>query len=379
MRLQFVPLRIGDRQVQDRVDGSLLHGRQRPSGIIRPGLIPCGRLEDRQQQSLEGAVRRALEIRTALGIDQPPAAGAKVLRELVRKPRLSDAGVTHEQNGLAAGADPFGRTPQQGPLRRAVDKSGNTARTPDPPARKIARAHDPVHRHRLAETAERLAAQEFEADVSIRELLTGLRDVDLVRLGRRFQPRGQMLGRPADLIDLGEFAGDHVGDHMARVEPDPDLKTGIAQAANTPDELDGRVASERRVVVVGDRGTEHGGQPVSQLLADNATELAHRSSHRRESRLEARHRGLRLQLGDKSCGIDDVGAQNGHEPPFAVGLNALADRRSAFGAPAIARTDRRLTREAMHSSAFKRLPQQSSLPAPARHSAYITNRGLHGN
>ena len=61
-----------------------------------------------------------------------------------------------------------------------------------------------------------------------------------------------MLGGTTNLIDLGKLAGDHVGHYMARVEADPDLKSGIAQAAYTPDQLDGRVAGQGGMVVVGD-------------------------------------------------------------------------------------------------------------------------------
>ena len=296
----------------------------------------------------------------------------------MRKPRLANAGVAHQQNRLPAGGDPFRSTPQQGPLRRAIDETGNTARSPDPPARKIARAHDPVHRLGLTKAAERLAAEEFKADVPVGKLLAGLGDVDLVRHGRCLKPRGQMLGCPADLVDLGEFAGDHVGHDMARVEANADLKSGIAEAADTPDQLNGRVAGQRRMVVVGNRGAEYGGQPVAQLLANDAAELAHRASHCRERRFKARHRLLRLQLGNKTCGIDDVGAQNRHKPPFAVGVDALTDRRSAFGAPAVARTNRRLTREAMHSSAFNDC-LGSPAPTPTRRLTYITHSGMHGN
>ena len=36
------------------------------------------------------------------------------------------------------------------------------------------------------------------------------------------------------------------------------------------------------MVVVGDRGTEHSGHPVTQLLADDAAKLAYRAPHGRQ-------------------------------------------------------------------------------------------------
>ena len=185
------------------------------------------------------------------------------------------------------------------------------------------------------------------------KILAGFRDVDLVRLGLLLQPRGQMLGGAADLVDLGEFAGDHVGHDMAGVDADPDLKGGITEAGDAPDQLDRGMARQRRMVVVRDRCAEHRGKPVAQLLADDAAKLPYGSPHRRQRRLEARDRRLRIQFSNKTRGVDDVGTKNRHKSTFAVGIDPLTHCGPAFGAPAIVRIDRRLTREAMHSCASK--------------------------
>ncbi|WP_245334263.1 hypothetical protein, partial [Bradyrhizobium guangdongense] len=50
--------------------------------------------------------------------------------------------------------------------------------------------------------------------------------------------------------------------------------------------------------------------------------------------------------------VYDVGTKNRHKATFAVGVDPLTHCGSAFGAPAIVRIDRRLTREAMHSCAL---------------------------
>jgi hypothetical protein len=187
----------------------------------------------------------------------------------------------------------------------------------------------------------------------VRELLAGFGDEDLIRLGGRLEPRSQMLGGSADLVDFGELAGDHVGDDMAGMEADPHLKSGIAEAADTPDKLDGCVARQRRVVVVGNRGAEDRRQSISQLLADDAAKLTYGGPHGRQCRFEARDSLLRLQIGNETGGVYDVGTKNRHKATFAVGVHPLTHCGSAFGAPAIVRIDRRLTREAMHSCAPK--------------------------
>src|SRR5947208_3637626 len=66
-----------------------------------------------------------------------------------------------------------------------------------------------------------------------------------------------MLRGAADLVDFGELAGDHVGHDVAGVETDPDLKSGIAQVRDAPDQLDGRMAGQRSMVVVSDRCTKY--------------------------------------------------------------------------------------------------------------------------
>jgi hypothetical protein len=121
----------------------------------------------------------------------------------------------------------------------------------------------------------------------IGELLAVFRHVDLIRFGRRFQPRCQMLGGAADLVNLGELAGDHVGDHVSGMQADPNLESGIAETGNTPDELDRGMAGQRSMIVVRDRRAEHRRESIAQLLADNAAELTHRAPHRGEGRLEA--------------------------------------------------------------------------------------------
>jgi hypothetical protein len=107
------------------------------------------------------------------------------------------------------------------------------------------------------------------------------------------------------------------------------------------------------MVIVGDRGTKDRCQSVSQLLADDAAKLTYGGPHGRQRRLEARDSLLWLQIGNKTRGVYDVSAKNRHKPTFAVGVDPLTHCGSAFGAPAIVRIDRRLTREAMHSSAPK--------------------------
>src|SRR4051794_27494974 len=180
------------------------------------------------------------------------------------------------------------------------------------------------------------------------ELLASLGDADLVRLSRRLQPSGQMLGRAADLVDLGELAGDHVGNDMAGVETNPDLKPGITKARDAPNQFYRSVAGQGRMIVVRNGGTEHGGKAVAQFLADDTAELPNRPPHSGQSWLQARDRLLRIELCNKPGGIDDIGPENCDKPSFTVGIGA-AHACTAIGAAAVACFDRRLTCRAKHS------------------------------
>ncbi|MHC2633492.1 hypothetical protein ACVME5_006175 [Bradyrhizobium liaoningense] len=287
MRLQLVPVWIRYWQIEHRVERGLLNRRQILPRIPRAaGVLSCC-IHCRQEDPLECAEGRTLKIRAGLGVDQPPAIGLQFLGKLMRESRLADARIAEQQNRLPACPGVSGCTLQQSPLGSAIDEARDTARPPHPPTRQVARAYDPIDRHGLAKAAQRLAAQRFEPDMSLSKLLAGFRGVDLVRLGRRFQPRGQVLRGTTDLVDLGELAGDHVGNDMAGVQADPHLKTGVTQACDSPHELDRRVTGHRRMIVVRNGSAEHRRKPIAQLLADDAAELPDRPSHRRQRRLQA--------------------------------------------------------------------------------------------
>ena len=178
------------------------------------------------------------------------------------------------------------------------------------------------------------------------------------RLRRRLQPGSQMLRRTANLVDLGEFAGDDIGDDEARMQSYPDLQPRIAQAHDASNQLDGGVAGKRRMIVIGDGSPEDRRQPVTHFLADDAAELTHRGSHRRQRRLQTQQRLLGFKLGNEVRRVDHVCAKDRHELSLAVGILGLgtprnADRaRAATGAPKVAGVHRRLAGETMHFCAL---------------------------
>jgi hypothetical protein len=197
----------------------------------------------------------------------------------------------------------------------------------------------------------------------VRELLAGLGHVDLVRLGCRLQSRGQMLGGAADLVNLGKLAGDHVGHDMAGVETDPDLESGVPQAcrrAGRARSPHGRPRGAWLSSAIGAPNTAASPSPSSLLTMPPNWRTA--ASHGREGRLQARDSLLRLQFGNKPGGVYDIGPKNRHKPTFAVGigtLHALRPRNlehQLSSGPIV-----RLTREAMHSRAFKGLQRPSSV------------------
>src|SRR5258708_34712545 len=97
-----------------------------------------------------------------------------------------------------------------------------------------------------------------------------------------------MLRGTTNLVDLGKFTGDHISDDESRVEAHPDLQPGIAQAYDTPNQLDGCMAGKWRMIVISYRSPKGRRQPVTHFLADDAPELTHGGSHRPSRRLKTR-------------------------------------------------------------------------------------------
>ena len=112
--------------------------------------------------------------------------------------------------------------------------------------------------------------------------------------------------------------------------PDPDLQIGIAEARHASNDLEGGMAGERRMIVVGHRSPEDRGDPVSHFAADDSAELAHRGTHRRQRRLEARHCLLRVELGHEVGRFHDVRTQDRYELSFADGILVRAPWHSAL-------------------------------------------------
>ncbi|GAB7002240.1 hypothetical protein JCM18382A_70080 [Bradyrhizobium sp. 17-4] len=137
------------------------------------------------------------------------------------------------------------------------------------------------------------------------------------------------------------------------MEPDPNLEPRVAQTRDSSDQLDRRMAGERRMVVVSDRRAKYRGEPIAELLADDAAKLAYGASHRDQGRLQARDGRFGVQIRDEPRRVDHVGAKDRHKSLFAIGVHALSYSSTAFGAPIVVRSDRRLACKAKHSPALK--------------------------
>jgi hypothetical protein len=123
------------------------------------------------------------------------------------------------------------------------------------------------------------------------------------------------------------------------------------------------------MIVVGDRSTEHGREPIAELLADDAAKLPYGASHRGKCRLDARDGRFGLKLGNQIRGGDHVGPKDRHEPALAIGISVPVYSRPASGAPITVRIRCRLAREAKHfciSKGGSRISAQYQLRSFAR-------------
>jgi hypothetical protein len=272
--------------------------------------------------------------------------------ELVHQARLSDAGIAGQANRSAAEGAALCGASQQRQFARTIDELRYATRLAHPPAGEIAGAGDAIYRHRIGETLEQFGTQGFELDVSFGQFLAGLGCVDLAGLRRRLQPGRQVLRGSADLVDLGEFAGDHVGHDQSGVEAYPNLKPGIAQTGDAPYQRNGGMAGERRVIVIRHGRPKDGREAVAHFLADDAAKLTDGAAHGGQRRFKARQGLLGIEFGDEARRMDQIRAENRHELPFAVGILALLRRCTAMGTPIVSRIHRRSACETMHFHAL---------------------------
>ncbi len=84
----------------------------------------------------------------------------------------------------------------------------------------------------------------------------------------------------ARFIDRGEVGLDHMGDDIAGMNADPDLKPGIIEQLDAADQFDAGMAGHHCVVVVGMWRSEQRNQAVAALLADDAAVAANGDAHR---------------------------------------------------------------------------------------------------
>src|SRR5258708_22571703 len=132
-----------------------------------------------------------------------------------------------------------------------------------------------------------------------------------------------MLRGTTNRVDLGKFTGDHISDDESRVEAHPDLQPGIAQAYDTPNQLDGCMAGKWRMIVISYRSPKGRRQPVTHFLADDAPELTHGGSHRRYRTLKTRQCLLGFKLGAEVRRVHHVRAKDRYELSFTVRIRHL--------------------------------------------------------
>ena len=117
--------------------------------------------------------------------------------------------------------------------------------------------------------------------------------------------------RATGLIDRGQVRLDGVGDHIARMQPDPHMKFRVVQKPDAADHFDRRMASHHGMVVVGLRRAEQRDQAVAALLADDAAVAADGRPHRNKRRLEPGNRLFRIEIRDQVGRTLEVDAENG--------------------------------------------------------------------
>ena len=290
--------------------------------------VPAQHLQHRQE-------RDRLAVRLTLGlVDLDPARPAS-LRELVAEAALADARL-----GDHADHRP---TPLLGPLERLLEDLHLLGSADEPGEPTLSREVEPRARRarpdqledldRAARALDLELAEVLQLEVALGELRRVLGEVGLAGLRERLHAL-----RQADRVADGGVLGlvvlaDRAGDHLARVDPDPDREAeplGAAKLARVlGDELadvKSREAGPRGVVLVRDRRPEQRHDPVARELVHGALEAPDALGEQREEALHDLTPLLGVGLLGHVHRAHDVGEQDGHLLALAV-----ERRRFVFG------------------------------------------------
>ena len=298
-------------------------GDDRTGRAVRVGRQPDQALADARllgiagrQRSLEEGCQRAVGragVRRTHDVDAPHAVERRAHPHLVEQPGLADPGGSGDGHRRAGpGTSRVEGLHQLVLLRAATDHPMPLARRQRSPP-----PDEPMHLHGLRAALDRPLAQVLEGVLTLHEARRRRPDVGLPGRRHRLQPLGQDHRLPQHGVLRAPVGLERPGDDLAGGDPHVQGEAGAGSPSAEGPQLGvhvlGRAECPRRVVLVGDRGTEQGEQGVARELLQIAVVAGDDPRHRRQDRIEDLQQLLGLQPAGQSREAGDVGEQ-GRDP-----------------------------------------------------------------
>jgi hypothetical protein len=193
-----------------------------------------------------------------------------------------------------------------------------------------------VDRDRLRQPLHRYRSQGVDFDVALYQPQGIVGQQRRAGAGELFHARRQMRRLPHRRVVHMQIIANGPHDHLAGVQPDPDLhieSLALAQrlsiAADAVLHVQRGIAGAHGMIFMGERRPEQGHDPVAQHLIDRPFVAVDRVHQQRQDRVEKRSRLFGVAVGQQLHGALEVGEQ--HSDLFALAFQARTGFEDFFG------------------------------------------------
>ena len=264
-------------------------------------------LEVAPEEAHDRQVVRRGPVRHRRRLEYPPALQAVRVCEFVQETRLPHSRFPDDGQHLPAAASrQFEHATELVQLVVTADETGE----PAPggrlkPGTRRPEAGDLVHLQRIGKALHGNGTERARGDEAFHASEGGRRHEDSPRARELLHPRRQVRRLPDRGIVHAEIASDRAHEHLARIEPDPDLDVDamamtrlVRIAIHRFLHAQCGVASAHRMIFVRQRRAEQRHDAVPHHLVDGALVAVNRLHHPLEHRIEDLARFLGITIGE---------------------------------------------------------------------------------
>src|SRR5262244_1207598 len=289
-------------------------------GADRPQVVTIVDPEVGTQKIDNWAIARGLPVGKTARLEDPTAADAVGMRQLMEETRLAYPRITHHGHNLAM---PLANLVEGGPELLHLDTASNElAQASDngglEPSPHLPRSDHLTDLDRRLETSHGHGAHRLNLDEALHETACLRGDPD--GSGRsELLHTGCQMSRLADRrVVHAEIRADGANHHVAGIQADPDSHgDAVGQKCLARISLhrllhpQGSITSTDRVIFMRERGTEQRHDPVTHHLVHRPLVVVNRLHHALEHRIEKLARFLGVAIGEELHRASEVGEEHG--------------------------------------------------------------------